>query len=349
MNAAFGPAVVVVLGLICGSFLNAVIHRLPRGIGLAFPRRSFCPGCGRSLPWRENVPVVSWLFLRGRCAGCGARISARYPLVELVTAVLFLWLWLVFPPGVAVAYMVLAALLVASTFIDLEHMIIPDVITLGGAVAGVVLSVAVEGLQAGAVTWEERLRASVFGAGAGFAALFSVVELGKLAFGRKRFDLDPAEEFELGGTPEAPQLKIGGEDWDLRECFYRPTDTLELHLADGAIWKLTASGVAREGRAASYAEASGWCGTARAVVVPREAMGFGDVKFMLVIGSFLGWPGAMFSIAAGSVIGAVAGLALLAAKRLGDAGRIPFGPYLAAGALLWIAAGPDFVRWFLLR
>ncbi len=346
MSAAVVPAFVVVFGLICGSFLNAVIHRLPRGIGLAYPRRSFCPACGRSLPWTENLPVASWLFLRGRCAGCGARIPGRYPLVELVTAALFLWLWLAFPPGVAVAYMVLAALLVAATFIDLEHMIIPDAITLGGAAAGVVLSVAVEGLHPGAASWEERLRASLFGAGAGFAALFTVVELGKLAFGRKRFDLDPHEEFKLGETADGPRLKIGDETWDLREFFYRPTDALELHLADGAVWKLTAAGVLREGRTAGYGDAAGWRGTARAVVVPREAMGFGDVKFMLVIGAFLGWPGAMFSIAAGSVIGALAGLALLAARRLGDAGRIPFGPYLAAGALLWIAAGPAFVRWY---
>jgi len=78
-------------------------------------------------------------------------------------------------------------------------------------------------------------------------------------------------------------------------------------------------------------------------------MGFGDVKFMLTLGAFLGWPGALFSIGAGSVIGAFAGVLLLAAGRLGEAGRIPFGPYLAAGALLWIAAGPDLVRWCFLR
>ncbi len=349
MRAAVLPAFVVVLGLICGSFLNAVIHRMPRGIGLGHPRCSFCPSCGRSLPWWENLPVASWLALRGRCAGCAAPISARYPFVELLTAALFLWLWLAFPPGVAAAYMVFAALLVAGTFIDIEHMILPDAITLGGAVVGVALSVLVDGLQPGASTWEERLRASLFGAGSGFAALFAVVELGKLAFGRKRVALDPPEDFEIAGPAEAPRLIIGGEEWDLGEFFYRPTDTLEVHPADGAAWKLTASGVVRDGRAATYAEAAGWRGTACSVVVPREAMGFGDVKFMLVLGAFLGWQGAMFSIAAGSVIGAVVGVAMLAARRLGDAGRLPFGPYLAAGALLWVAVGPEFVRWYLLR
>jgi leader peptidase (prepilin peptidase) / N-methyltransferase len=119
MSTPWASAVVFVFGLVCGSFLNAVVHRLPRGIGLGQPKRSFCPQCGRSLPWHENIPVASWLWLRGRCAGCGARISARYPLIELLTAGLFLWLWWIFPPLVAAAYMILAGILVAGTFIDL--------------------------------------------------------------------------------------------------------------------------------------------------------------------------------------------------------------------------------------
>ena len=348
MSAWAAHAVVAVFGLVCGSFLNAVIHRLPRGIGLGQPRRSFCPHCGRSLPWYENIPVFSWLFLRGRCAGCGSGISARYPLVELLTAVLFVWLWWVFPPWVAAAYMVFAALLVAGTFIDLEHMILPDSLTLGGAAVGVVLSMLIEGLQPGA-TWEERLRASLFGAGVGFALLFAVVELGKLAFGRKRIALDPAEEFTVTGTAEEPRLKFGDEELALSEMFYRPTDVLEVDAPDGRSWRFTMDGAVREGKSFSYAEALGWSGAASTVVIPREAMGFGDVKFMLTLGAFLGWPGAIFSIAAGSVIGALAGIGLLLARRLESAGRIPFGPYLAAGALLWIAAGPTVVRWLFVR
>lgn len=348
MSAWAASAVVAVFGLVCGSFLNAVIHRLPRGIGLGRPRRSFCPQCGRSLPWYENIPVFSWLFLRGRCAGCGAGISGRYPFVELLTAILFVWLWLAFPPYVAAAYMIFAALLVAGTFIDLEHMILPDSLTLGGAVAGVVLSVLIEGLQPG-VTWEERLRSSLFGAGVGFAVLFAVVELGKLAFGRKRIELDPAEDFELTGTAEAPRLKFGDEELELAEMFYRPTDVLEVRAPDGCHWRFTMEGAVRDGERSDYAAALGWRGTACSVVIPREAMGFGDVKFMLTLGAFLGWPGAIFSIAAGSVIGALAGITLLLARRLEAAGRIPFGPYLAAGALLWIAAGPDVVRWLFVR
>jgi leader peptidase (prepilin peptidase) / N-methyltransferase len=344
MNTPWASVAVFVFGLVCGSFLNAVVHRLPRGIGLAHPRRSFCPHCGRSLPWYENIPVLSWLWLHGQCAGCGARISARYPLVEVLTAVLFLWLWWSFSPAVAAAYMVLVGILVAGTFIDLEHMILPDLLTLGGAVVGVVLSMLVVDLQTGA-TWEERLRSSLFGAGVGFAVLFAVVELGKLAFGRKRFELQPAETFVLRAGAEGPRLRLGEEDWNLEEFFYRATDALEVHTVEGEVWRLGPDGVRRNGRRCSYAEVDGWQGVARAVVVPREAMGFGDVKFMLTLGAFLGWSGALFSIAAGSVIGAVAGVLLLATRRLEEAGRIPFGPYLAAGALLWIAAGPWLVTW----
>jgi len=346
MNSVMPWVIVLTFGLVAGSFLNAVIHRLPRGISVAYPRRSFCPQCGRSLPWYENLPVLSWLWLRGACSSCGASIPVRYLVVELMTAAFFLVLWALFPPALAAAYAVLVCLLIAGTFIDLEHMILPDLLTLGGAVAGVILSMAVEGLQPG-LSWEERFRSSLFGAGCGFAVLFAVVELGKLAFGRKRAALDPVEQFSLHADAEGPRLRLGGEDWVLSDFFYRATDALDVELTDGTIWRLSAEGVRRGGALSAYAEADGWQGEARAVVVPREAMGFGDVKFMLTLGAFLGWPGALFSIAAGSILGALAGVALLAARRLDAAGRIPFGPYLAGGALVWVLAGPDLVRWYL--
>lgn len=348
MSGAALSAAVFVIGLVCGSFLNAVIHRLPRGVGLAHPRRSFCPRCGRSLTWYENIPVLSWVVQRGKCRGCAMPVSARYPLVELLTASLFVALWWSFSPAVAAACMVLAALLVAGTFIDLEHMILPDSLTVGGAVAGVVLAALVPGLLPGE-TWDARLRSSLFGAGVGFAALLVVVELGKIAFGRKRLELQPAEIFRLELREGRPFLLIAGEEWELGEFFYRPTDEIELHLENGDVWRLNPRGVVRGKKASAYADGDGLEGTARAIVVPREAMGFGDVKLMLTLGAFLGWPGALFSIGAGSVIGALSGLGLLALRRLGEAGRIPFGPYLAAGAMLWVFAGPAIVDFYLRR
>src|SRR3972149_10027207 len=129
---------VVLFGLAVGSFLNVVILRLPEGRSLWRPA-SACPGCGPALAWHDNVPVLSFLALRGRCRTCGMAISWQYPLVEIVTAAVFLLAWLELGPTVdfVVAAVFLAAL-VAITGIDLRHPILPDVISLPGLLAGLV-------------------------------------------------------------------------------------------------------------------------------------------------------------------------------------------------------------------
>ena len=115
-----------VLGLAVGSFLNVVVHRVPRKESVARPR-SRCPGCGTTLAARDNVPVVSWLLLRGRCRTCREPISARYPLVELVTAALFAAVAVRLGPDPALpAFLVLVAALVAISAVDLEHFIVPN-------------------------------------------------------------------------------------------------------------------------------------------------------------------------------------------------------------------------------
>ena len=128
-----------VLGLITGSFLNVVIHRIPRGESVVTPP-SHCPGCGRPVaPW-ENVPVLSYLWLRGRCRGCGMRISLRYPAIELATGLLFVLL--VARYGLAPitpVYLLFAAALVAAAVIDFDHRIIPDRISVGGLLVALVL------------------------------------------------------------------------------------------------------------------------------------------------------------------------------------------------------------------
>ena len=127
-------------GLVLGSFLNVVVHRVPRGLSVVTPR-SACPGCGRFLPWHENVPVLSWLALRGRCAGCGSRITARYAAVEVLVAALVVGAYLRFGLTLTCAIAVLfSALVVALVFIDAELMLLPDALTLPGAFAGLVLS-----------------------------------------------------------------------------------------------------------------------------------------------------------------------------------------------------------------
>jgi len=133
-------AAALCLGLVVGSFLNVVVHRVPRGESIVRPG-SRCPACGHGIGPLENVPVLSWLFLRGRCRGCAAPISLRYPLVELITGLLFaVAAWRFGPGAQAGLVMLLAAGLLAAALIDFEHRFIPDAISLGGLAVGLVVA-----------------------------------------------------------------------------------------------------------------------------------------------------------------------------------------------------------------
>src|SRR5437762_9882042 len=137
--------VAFVLGTMVGSFLNVCIHRLPLGQSVVSPP-SHCPHCNYSIPWYLNIPLVTWLYLGGKCRNCGAPISIRYFLVELLTGLTFLSCWLVFgrqSVWLALVYAIFLAGLIAATFIDFEHFIIPDEITIGGIVVGFLCSMLV--------------------------------------------------------------------------------------------------------------------------------------------------------------------------------------------------------------
>ena len=127
------------VGLVIGSFLNVVIHRLPRGASLVRPG-SHCPGCGAGVRWFDNVPVLAYLWLRGRCRHCGARISWRYPAIELGTGLLFAAIaWRHIPDPMTPVWCAFAAALLACAAIDFDHQIIPDEISLGGLGVALVL------------------------------------------------------------------------------------------------------------------------------------------------------------------------------------------------------------------
>jgi len=152
---------VVTFGLMIGSFLNVVIARVPERRSLWMPG-STCPGCGHAIAWHDNIPVLSFFLLRGRCRACAAPIPWRYPIVEAITAGLFAAAWLRFGadvPQFIVAVVFLAAL-VAITVIDLRHQIIPDAITLPGVVAGVVATLATQ-----RITWAESVAGILLGSG----------------------------------------------------------------------------------------------------------------------------------------------------------------------------------------
>ncbi|MFI5314929.1 MAG: prepilin peptidase [Myxococcota bacterium] len=170
-----------VLGTCIGSFLNVVVWRLPRGESLVRPG-SHCPGCGAAIPAWANVPLVSYLVLRGRCRGCRARISARYPLIEALTGAVFAaLLWSHGPTPRLLVEWLLAAALIAVTFIDLDYQIIPNAITLPGVALGLVLSLVAPQLG---VDWRDALLGVVlvggalWGISAGYEKLSGKIGLG---------------------------------------------------------------------------------------------------------------------------------------------------------------------------
>jgi len=157
----FFPALAFVFGACVGSFLNVVIYRVPAEKSIVRPG-SHC-ACGAPIAWHDNIPVLSWLLLRGRARCCGRHFSARYPFVELLTALLFLACWLLFPPAKAACGMVFLGVLICATFIDLDHFIIPDPFTIGAAFAGLLLSILVPALhgQTGDVFVLDAMRSGV--------------------------------------------------------------------------------------------------------------------------------------------------------------------------------------------
>lgn len=247
----FEVGIVAVFGLLIGSFLNAVIHRVPRKESVVSPG-SRCPSCGYALRWYDNIPVASYVLLGGRCRRCRKPISVRYPIVELVTAAVFVAHYFVFgwTPLLAVR-LLFAASLVALFAIDLEHHLLPDAITLPGIVVGVV--------------------ASVF--------------------------LPPGVVESLIG------LLIGG----------------------GVLWLI----------GEAYFRYSG-----------EEGMGGGDVKMLAMIGAFLGWKLVLVTLVLSSIAGSVLGLAIIAMKRGGMKYALPFGTFLALGALAASLIGDQIVTWY---
>jgi leader peptidase (prepilin peptidase)/N-methyltransferase len=164
LNPALWKAFVIAFGLVIGSFLNVVIARLPHGESVIHPR-SRCPSCSKPIAWYDNFPVLSYLLLRGKCRSCSAQISVRYPVVELLCALLFLAVATKFPPSwlLVARDWPFVAMLLAITFIDIDHRIIPDELSLGGLVLGLLTAWWVPGFG----LWN-----AVFGALLGYGVFF---------------------------------------------------------------------------------------------------------------------------------------------------------------------------------
>ncbi|MEK6743884.1 MAG: prepilin peptidase [Nitrospirota bacterium] len=266
--------IVLLFGLILGSFLNVCIARIPHETSIVSPP-SHCPRCKTPIHWYDNIPLVSYAVLRGRCRTCGQHISWRYPLVELMNGLLYLWAFTEFGiTGEAFLVMALCSSLVVITFIDLDHQIIPDIITYPGMVIGLVVApFFMSTLDAPLPFGLDSVLPSLGQYGAAFLNAF----IGLL----------------LGGAP----LYLIGLLWEkLRKV---------------------------------------------------EAMGGGDVKYMAMVGSFLGWKGAFLTIMLGAMTGSIVGVALILLKKHQADKVIPFGPFLAFGTLMTLFQGSDIISWYL--
>lgn len=248
-------------GACVGSFLNVCIYRIPREESIVLPR-SHCPHCGKLIAWYDNIPILSWYVLRARCRSCRNSISVRYVLVEALVAFLFTLVWLQYGlSAFTPVYWIVIAGLVTATFIDFEHYIIPDRISLGGIALGLLLSFIYPQLQSyGTLVpitshWSGLLQSAV-GVLAGAGSLWLVAVVGKMIF-------------------------------------------------------------------------------------RKDAMGLGDVKLLGAIGAFLGWRAVVFTIVISSFVGSFVGIALIAVGNRKWQSKIPYGPYIALAAILWIYFGPE--------
>lgn len=327
---------------------------MPLGLSVNKPRRSFCPHCNYAIPWYRNLPLVSWLMLRGKCANCSAPIAFRYFGVELLTACLFLAVWQTQPWLLAPALWTLLSLLIVATFIDFDYFIIPDEITIGGTGLGLICALAFPGLM-NVDSHLHSLLLSLGGAALGFALLWAISFFGKVAFGRKKMAFDPPQRFEWKRQEDHAVVTLGEESMPWEELFTNEKDVLTLECAELEMGDLKATELTVRSRYEKLTvqeqeydlnTVDRFFASVRSMQFTRDAMGFGDVKFIACIGAFLGWQAVLFTIIVASISGAAVGLAAILTGQRERSSKIPFGPYLALGALVWIFAGPQLVSWY---
>lgn len=343
------------VGSIVGSFLNVCIHRMPLDQSIVSPP-SHCPHCRYSIPFCLNIPLVTWIWLGGRCRNCAAPISPRYFLVELLTGIAFLGCWLAFGRQsalLATVYCLVLTGFIVATFIDFEHFIIPDEITIGGIIAGFVCSLLVPALHQ-TESRPQSIERCFVGIVVGAGLVYGILRLGKLLYGRQKFDLAPNSRVLFTES----FVRLPDRDIPYDEIFYRKSDAIVLQarsveLVDRCYWKvpvrlsphlLRISDDTFEPESVPCLEV-----VTDQIVVPREAMGLGDVKFMAAIGAFLGWSGVVFSLMLSAMLGAAVGISLIVLRKSEWSSRLPYGPYIAAAATVWIFAGRQISKWWLVH
>lgn len=301
---AFQVGLAVVFGALFGSFLNVCILRWPAEQSVLRPP-SRCPKCGHGLAWYENVPIVSWLALRGKCRGCGTPISVMYPLVELTVALLFgAFVWWFGPSWEALRGIVFTTILLGILLTDAREMIIPDEFSLGGTVLGFVLTALARDLGPVVVP----------------AALAVGLAVAYLAWA---WTLDPGPRTSRDRIRMALAIAVVVAVWVLVPAIR--SITLASLVGFGALWAV--------GKVGTW-----WA--------KRDAMGGGDLKMMAMVGAFLGLQGVALTIMLGALFGTLV-FGPIALFRKEKNLELPFGVFLAPGAVLAYLAGDAIVNWYL--
>ena len=319
-------------------------------------QRSFGPECEEAIPWYLNIPVLSWLALRGKSACCGTRISFRYCFVELLTALLFAalgWKYADASAEAAVLLCLWTAMAIVIMFIDAEHLIVFRTQALIGAAAGVGACALYPFLlpDNDVMTWTDAFTASVLGGIAGYAAIRLVIELGKLLFGTWKQHFDAPAPWSLK-EPESDrdelQLIINGQPHDWSMLFHRATDKAVISGGSVTIDGETlppCSVILRQDRIElengdvfPLEDLESVEGTMTDIRAQREAMGSGDAWILMMAGCVGGWQGAVFCLFLGSLLGIVQAVV----SRMGFGRNLPFGPALLSAALIWLLGGDQW-------
>jgi len=268
--------VYALLGLVIGSFLNVCIYRIPLGKSVVFPGSS-CPHCGISIRPIDNIPVLSFLLLRGKCRACKVPISFQYPFVELLCGFAFYisaLTWNFAPPTFVNSLFL--SIIIVLIFTDYHHRILPNVLTLPGIAAGILLS--------------------PFQTPEVYEDIITLKVLALLGFDSSQ-SMVPWAGSILGAV-------LGG----------------------GLLFAVA---------------------FAYEVIRKREGLGMGDIKMMAMVGAFMGWRLALLTIFAGSLMGTLIGIALMAFRKMNMQGKLAFGVFLGIGSALCLFYGLSFLRWYL--
>lgn len=359
-----------IFGLLVGSFSNVLIWRLPRGESVAFPP-SHCPKCDHQLQAIDLVPVFSWLSLGGKCRYCKAPINPRYPIVEAVTGLAYAAIAALYPVstyGVApLGLMFLFTILLAGSLIDLETFTLPDELTLTGVVLGLIFAALHKGIGK-LPDLPEALHGALMGAG--IIVLISL--LGSWVM--RRFRERQYPEFPIGYQQISLGLLVGAwfgpgaallaaaASMLLNIGLKKLVPVPELITLGGFLVSLLLGssgmgsglinmlqgGLAGAGAVSLLCGVYWWIMNARSKATDKGedtpgdpvAMGFGDVKLMAAIGAFLGWQSVLVALVVSVFAGAILGLVLMAMKK---GNKLPFGPYLAIGAVVALFWGEAIV------